>query len=300
MTDWVRWFQTQLQASADGFVWAFAQINPEQWHRLPPDASYMGTWTPLRHVWHVTGYEEMIVVPAMQAWCGQPMPDGEKWQDDDDAFAAALAAGLTADAMIARFRAVRQQQIDLLDELTSIDWEAPRPTLWGNQPLKMVVTKTYQHTFEHGDTLLRMALWWKENDTMSEAQRLLDAGEEALLNHDLATARLSFTQSQALFHTAGAALAVLYGQHCLGKVALAEGNLGQARAIQEEVLRHFQEQHFSQGVAEVHQQLGLVAMKEGNPAEARAHLTEALQLWRTIGKKKESEAAYTLLMLLPA
>jgi len=23
------------------------------------------------------------------------------------------------------------------------------------------VTKTYQHTFEHGDTLLRMALWWK-------------------------------------------------------------------------------------------------------------------------------------------
>lgn len=300
MTDWVRWFQTQLQASADGFVWAFEQINPEQWHRLPPDASYMGTWTPLRHVWHVTGYEEMIVVPAMQAWCGQPMPDGEKWQDDDDAFAAALAAGLTADAMIARFRAVRQQQIDLLDELTSIDWEAPRPTLWGNQPLKMVVTKTYQHTFEHGDTLLRMALWWKENDTMSEAQRLLDAGEEALLNHDLATARLSFTQSQALFQTAGAAGAALYGQHCLGKVALAEGNLGQARAIQEEVLRHFQEQHFSQGVAAVHQQLGLVAMKEGNPAEARAHLTEALQLWRTIGKKKESEAAYTLLMLLPA
>lgn len=300
MTDWVSWFHTQLQASADGFVWAFEQIATDHWNRLPPDASYMGTWTPLRHVWHVTGYEEMIVVPAMQEWCGQPLPDGEGWQDDDDAFAAAVAAGLTADAIIARFRAVRQQQLDLLDELTSIDWEAPRPTLWGNQPLKMVVTKTYQHTFEHGDTLLRMALWWKENDAMSEAQRLLDAGEEALLNHDLATARLSFTQSQPLFHTAGAALAVLYGQHCLGKVALAEGNLGQARATQEEVLRQFQAHHFTQGMAAAHQQLGLVAMKEGNPDEARAHLTESLQLWRTMGKKKESEATYTLLMLLPS
>ena len=300
MTDWVSWFHTQLQASADGFVWAFEQIATDHWHRLPPDARYMGTWTPLRHVWHVTGYEEMIVVPSMQAWCGQPLPDGERWQDDDDAFAAALAAGLTADALIARFKAVRQQQIDLLDELTSVDWEAPRPTLWGNQPLKMVVTKTYQHTFEHGDTLLRMALWWNENNPMSEAQRLLDAGEEALLTHDIATARLNFTQSQTLFQTAGAAGAVRYGQHCLGKVALAEGNLSQARATQEEVLRHFQAHHFTQGMAAAYQQLGLVAMKEGNPDEARAHLTEALQLWRTIGEKKESEATYTLLMLLPS
>jgi hypothetical protein len=120
----------------------------------------MGTWTPLRHLWHVIGYEEMLVVPSMQQWVGGSMPDGGAWQDDDEAFAAALGTGLTADKVIARFRAVRQQQLDLLDELTGVDWEVPRPTLWGNRPLKMVVTKTYQQTFEHGDTLLRMALWW--------------------------------------------------------------------------------------------------------------------------------------------
>ena len=28
MTDWVAWFRYQLQASADGFVWAFSQISP--------------------------------------------------------------------------------------------------------------------------------------------------------------------------------------------------------------------------------------------------------------------------------
>ena len=50
----------------------------------------------------------------------------------------------------------------MLDELAQVDWEAPQATLWGDKPLKMIVTKTYQHTFEHGDTLLRMGLWWEE------------------------------------------------------------------------------------------------------------------------------------------
>jgi hypothetical protein len=49
----------------------------------------------------------------------------------------------------------------LVDALEQVDWEAPQATLWGDKPLKMIVTKTYQHTFEHGDTLLRMGLWWE-------------------------------------------------------------------------------------------------------------------------------------------
>ena len=54
-----------------------------------------------------------------------------------------------------------QQQIDLLDQLTGADWQSPRTTLWGEKPLAWIVTKTYQHTCEHGDTLLRMSLWWE-------------------------------------------------------------------------------------------------------------------------------------------
>jgi hypothetical protein len=65
MTDWVPWFRTQLQASAYGFLWAFEQVPPDQWQRLPADARYMGTWPPLRHLWHVTGYEKMLVVPSI-------------------------------------------------------------------------------------------------------------------------------------------------------------------------------------------------------------------------------------------
>ena len=78
MTDWVAWFRYQLQASADGFVWAFSQIPPV-----------------------------------------------------------------------------------LLDKLIDADWNAQRETLWGYKPLSMIVTKTFQHTYEHSDTLLRMGIWWE-------------------------------------------------------------------------------------------------------------------------------------------
>ena len=45
--------------------------------------------------------------------------------------------------VVAAFCDFRQQQIVMLDELTQVDWEAPRATLWGDKPLKMIVTKTY-------------------------------------------------------------------------------------------------------------------------------------------------------------
>ena len=88
------------------------------------------------------------------------MPGEDAWLDDDHSWTQSKKRG--ADDIAAAFCAVRQEQIALLKQLESADWETPRETLWGMKPLKMIVTKTYQHTFEHGDTLLRMALWWGE------------------------------------------------------------------------------------------------------------------------------------------
>jgi hypothetical protein len=159
MTEFVEWFRYQLKASADGFEWAFSQIPPALREKLPPDPGYLGTWPPVRHVWHVSEYERCLAIPAMYLWLDGPMPPDEDWPDDDDAWAKAQARGL--DGLIAEFRRVRQQQIDLLDRLAAVDWNEPRETGWGLKPLSMVVTKTFQHTYEHGDTLLRMGLWWE-------------------------------------------------------------------------------------------------------------------------------------------
>jgi hypothetical protein len=44
-------------------------------------------------------------------------------------------------------------------------------TLWRPRPLSWIVTKTFQHTYEHGDTLLRMVLWWKHIAAQIAAHR---------------------------------------------------------------------------------------------------------------------------------
>lgn len=160
MTDWAAWFRYQLQASAEGLIWGAEQLNPAQHHRLPPDPAYMGTWQPARHVWHVAEYERCLVLPSMRQWLGGSMPAEDCWPDDDPSWQQVADQPLAA--FVAGLRAVRQEQITLLDQLVSVDWLERRKTLWGMTPLSMVVTKTFQHTYEHGDTLLRMALWWRE------------------------------------------------------------------------------------------------------------------------------------------
>ena len=160
MTDWVPWFRYQLKASAEGFEWGFAQIPPAWLEQLPPDPGYLGTWSPARHVWHVTEYERCLALPSMYLWLDESAAHPEiEWPDDDEAWAQVQDRKL--ETLLAEFHQIRQEQIDLLERLTTVDWQTPRETLWGPKPLSMVVTKTFQHTYEHGDTLLRMGLWWE-------------------------------------------------------------------------------------------------------------------------------------------
>jgi len=159
MTDWAAWFRYQLKASADGFEWAFFQISPTLRDQLPPDPEYMGTWPPARHVWHVAEYERCLALPSMLQWLGGELPPEHAWQDDDATWAKVQARSF--EELTSEFRRIRQQQIDLLDQFAMVDWTAPRKTIWGGKPLSFIVTKTFQHTYEHGDTLLRMGLWWE-------------------------------------------------------------------------------------------------------------------------------------------
>jgi len=161
MTELVTWFRYQLKASAEGLEWAYSQIPQAFLKSLPPDPEYLGIWPPARHVWHVTEYEKCLAIPSMYQWVNGSMMEEGEWPDDDDTWATVQEGGLVA--LMSNFRHVRQQQIDLLDQLTTVDWGEPRETLWGLKPLSMVVTKTFQHTYEHGDTLLRMGLWWEES-----------------------------------------------------------------------------------------------------------------------------------------
>jgi hypothetical protein len=127
---------------------------------------YLGTWPPARHVWHVTEYEKCLVIPSMLQWLGGALPPDDAWPDDDNCWRK--VSNLGPEDLTINFRRIRLLQIELIERLSDADWDTPRETFWGAKPLSMIVTKTFQHTYEHGDTLLRMGLWWQDNLASTE------------------------------------------------------------------------------------------------------------------------------------
>ncbi len=159
MTEWTNWFQQQLKASGDSLIWAIERLDTSLHLELPPDAEYFGSWHPVRHIWHITLYEQLVAVPSMMQWLGDPAIPEIEWDDGDSRWET--VEDKSAASLTAVFQEVRQQQIELLPQFKPEDWARTLDTVWEVQPLSMVVTKTFQHTYEHADPLLRMGLWWK-------------------------------------------------------------------------------------------------------------------------------------------
>ncbi len=157
--DWTGWFVKHLQVSAEGFEWGFWSVPERLREATPIDAGYMGLWPAVRHIWHVTEYERCLALPSMGQWLGGQRPGDEAWMDDDATWNANRST--PARELMDRFWNTRRRELALLEDLRAVDWRERRDTVWGEKPLTWVVTKTYQHTLEHGDTLLRMGLWWE-------------------------------------------------------------------------------------------------------------------------------------------
>jgi hypothetical protein len=154
-----QWFYLQLQASIDSFLWAVEQIPQERLYFAPKT----DRWPVARIIYHLACYEQRIALPSMRQWLGEPKPvvgtqeeDGAQedrnWNDGQ---------GHEMSALIADFRAVRTEQHALCSQFDEQSWYESRDVIWGHLPLKWVVTKTYQHTLEHTDEVLRAYLWWK-------------------------------------------------------------------------------------------------------------------------------------------
>jgi hypothetical protein len=147
------WFQTQLQAGAESFAWAVSQVPAERQLRAPP--APLGDWTLARHVFHLLFYEREVALPHMCLWLGQAM-DRAGAPDEDVAWDARAPVG----ELLEQFQQGRAAQIALLGQVPESAWLQPRGTLWGDQTLHWVMTKTYQHTAEHLHEVLSLALFW--------------------------------------------------------------------------------------------------------------------------------------------
>ena len=153
--DLSQWFTNQLNAGAEGFIWAIGQVPPERQLLTPP--KLLGEWNAARHLFHMLYYEQNAVVPSMKIWLGQSLTINEADFDED----AAWGDGQDLQTMLTDFRRVRAEQLELLLHFNDQLWHETRQTpFWGNVTLLWLVSKTFQHTAEHTHDVMSMALFW--------------------------------------------------------------------------------------------------------------------------------------------
>lgn len=157
-----QWLHQQIQASTDGFLWAVEQIPPERHYLSPrPDR-----WSVARIVYHLLRYDQYIGLPTMRQWTGEERSTaGLTGSAEGDAALEEAnwqqGEGHEMQSTLTALKALRADQLALMQQFPESAWSEERNALWGPVTLKWAVTKTYQHTLEHTDEILRFYLWWK-------------------------------------------------------------------------------------------------------------------------------------------
>ena len=162
-----QWFHDQLQASADGFVWGAQQVPNARRLLQPPEG--LGEWTAARHIFHMVFYEQTIALPSMRQWLGELCPSLDGLDED-----VAWGEGKDdVESLLAEFKKVRTEQVALLPKFDDLAWNTTCEAVWGPVTLAWVVSKTYQHTAEHTNDVMRIALFW---DRFVARQKAKSAG----------------------------------------------------------------------------------------------------------------------------
>jgi hypothetical protein len=76
--------------------------------------------------------------------------------------AAAALAAQPLETILARLRAARRRQVDALRAMTDGRFESATTRHWGSGPHTpaWVAAKTLQHTWEHGNSVMQIALFY--------------------------------------------------------------------------------------------------------------------------------------------
>lgn len=180
-----QWFNTLLQTSADGLIWSVEQVPPEHRYSAPP--RHPDVWSVARQIFHMAYYEETLVLPNMRMWLPETATLSRELReniaqsnvqntlfeersdpqvqnrDEEKAWADEQNTGDNEDVgkFIEHFRAARASQLVMLPYFDEQAWDTSRDATWGNVTLRWIVTKTFQHTAEHTNDILKMALFWR-------------------------------------------------------------------------------------------------------------------------------------------
>ncbi|MFQ6088364.1 MAG: DinB family protein [Candidatus Methanofastidiosia archaeon] len=165
----------QLKETAKIIEWAINLVPKDRLlevapHYNHPKASdtmkrYFGLWSAYRLLFHLTHYEEFYALPTMKHWLGESHPKVDiispNTEFEKEAWRKELKRGVNLKALLERFHSVRSRQIKVLNSIQDEHWTEERvKTDFGMVSAEFTVTKTIQHTLEHGNKILRNALYW--------------------------------------------------------------------------------------------------------------------------------------------
>lgn len=144
-----------------------AQI-PEAWTHALPVFYSQDEWTVAMNMAHLTIYDEWIANPVLKSLAGGgdgvgvTKSSSESWFFDD---AKALSAEPLS-VLRERLRSAREEQAVIVESFSDDRFNTRITPLWstgghGGPPHSpgWVATKSFQHAWEHGNAVLRMALF---------------------------------------------------------------------------------------------------------------------------------------------
>ena len=146
---------------------SFLKLVPERWTHRAPDGWPDDAWSVAMNLAHMVAYEEQLATPVMESIAaggtGQDVvpSGGEGWLLES----AQAMAGASLDSLAARLRATRERQIAIIDAMSGDLFNTPKTMLWSGRSggeahaVSWVAAKTFQHTWEHGNAILRIALF---------------------------------------------------------------------------------------------------------------------------------------------
>ena len=160
----------RLERSLADVLYAVS-IAPVAWHfRVPaddPDLAWLGSWSVADNLAHLAIYEEQVAAPILVAIAAG--------HDAANAVNSVLESNYQSlwqelaqspmDAIASRFSAARMRQVAALSSMSEERFQTLATTLWLDQleaeghSAAWVAAKTFQHTWEHGDSILRIALF---------------------------------------------------------------------------------------------------------------------------------------------
>src|SRR5690348_3486466 len=128
--DLSRWFHQQLQTSMEVIFWVVEQIPQERLCLAPrPDR-----WPIARVIYHLKCYEQRLALPSMLQWLGGSRPVVGTPEEDEAEEDRHWADGQRHEMqeLLADFKAVRIQQLELLRHFNERSWHEERDVIWGH------------------------------------------------------------------------------------------------------------------------------------------------------------------------